>query len=252
MTVVIAILAIAVLVLTFLVAGLLRSHAAILRQLESVGAGLGRDAAQPDAAQSRAASRSSASDLLDLPRPGAHPEGRPAPDIAGATPSGDAVGVRLAGARHDTILVFLSSGCRTCRPFWEALREGEIATAGARLVVVTKGPEDESPTAIEDLAPAAYPVVMSSDAWSAYGVPGSPYVVHVDGRSATVRGEGTAADVETVLRMHREAAGDIALDQARDRKAAGDRAREREVDRALLDAGIGPDHPSLYPDRSSA
>lgn len=252
MTVVIAILAVAVLVLTFLVAGLLRSHAAILRQLESLGAGIGHDAARAGDRRAGPAPRGTATGLLDLPRPRPHPGGRPAPDIAGATPSGDAVSVRLAGTRHDTILVFLSSGCHTCRPFWEALQAGEVATAGARLVVVTKGHADESPTAIAELAPSAYPVVMSTDAWVAYAVPGSPYVVHVDGRSATVRGEGTAADVETVLRMHREAAGDVALDRARDRKAAGDLAREREVDQALIDAGIGPDHPSLYPDRPSA
>lgn len=237
MSFVVVLLSIVVALLVFLVAGLLRSHAEILRRLHTL---------DPDGAPDRAGDRDGAAPAdLGLPQPVTQVEGRTATDLAGTTPSGDAVGVRIAGAGHDTVLVFLSSGCTTCHGFWEALRTAELP-GGARLVVVTKGEEHESPVAVGELAPPGLTVVMSSEAWTDYHVPGSPYLVHVDGPSGTVRGEGTGADWESVRRMLLDAAGD--LDQRRARKASADAAREQAVDDALLSAGIRPGDPSLYPE----
>lgn len=237
MSFVIVLLSVIVALLVFLVAGLLRSHAEILRRLHAL---------DPDGAPDRAGDRDTAPPAdLGLPQPVTQAEGRTAADLAGTTPSGDAVGVRIAGAGHDTVLVFLSSGCTTCHGFWDALRTAELP-GGARLVVVTKGEEHESPVAVGELAPPGLTVVMSSGAWTDYHVPGSPYLVHVDGPSGTVRGEGTGADWESVRRMLLDAAGD--LDQRRARKASADAAREQEVDDALLSAGIRPGDPSLYPE----
>jgi hypothetical protein len=59
--------------------------------------------------------------------------------------------VRVAGTRQDTILAFLSSGCTTCRTFWEELREA-TPPRGTRMVIVTRGAEAESPVAIADVA----------------------------------------------------------------------------------------------------
>ncbi|MBW3653939.1 MAG: glycoside hydrolase family 65 protein, partial [Actinobacteria bacterium] len=64
--------------------------------------------------------------------------------------------------------------------FWDELRSAALPS-GTRLVIVTKGDEAESPVAVRDLAPPGVTLVMSSDAWVDYKVPGSPYVIDVDG-----------------------------------------------------------------------
>ncbi|MPZ72111.1 MAG: hypothetical protein GEU74_02580 [Nitriliruptorales bacterium] len=237
MTAVVILLTVVVAILTLLVAGLLRSHATILKRLHELGAGVETSptAAPPDT--------TAAPDDLDLPRPPKVPEGREAVDITGVGPTGEAHAIRVAGAGHDTVVAFLSSGCTTCHVFWSELRNPQLPT-GTRLVVVTKGEDAESPVAVAELAPPDATVVMSSDTWTAYEVPGSPYVVHVDGESGRVRGEGTGPNWEQVRRMLLQGAGDA--DARRASKAAADAQREEEVDDILLAAGIKPGDPSLY------
>lgn len=235
MTLVVSVLAIVVAVLAVLVAGLLRSHAAILRRLHELGAGVDDMAAvttpQVD---------------LGLPQPPAVAEGRAAADVVGTGPRGEARGVRVAGMRHDTVLAFLSSGCTTCQVFWEELRGAE-PPRDMRLVVVTKGDEAESPVAIADVAPPGLTVVMSTKAWADYAIPGSPYVVHVDGPSGRIRGEGTGPSWHQVVRMLLQGAGDLdARRIAAGTRADADARREDEVDGVLLAAGIEPGDPSLY------
>jgi hypothetical protein len=241
-TVVVVLLTVVVAVLAFLVAGLLRSHATILRRLHELGAGV-----QPSSGvvtpPDQLAETPPPPDL-DLPRPPAVPEGRPAADIVGTSPSGDAQAIRVAGSRNDTVLAFLSSGCTTCHVFWEELRTAALP-AGTRLIIVTKGSDAESPVAIGELAPPDVTVVMSSDAWVDYGVPGSPYVIDVDGPSGRVRGEGTGPSWQQVAKMLLQGIGDVAAQ--RGSKAAADAQREREADAVLLAAGIKPGDASLYP-----
>jgi hypothetical protein len=110
--------------------------------------------------------------------------------------------------------------------------------------VVTKGPEQESPAEVAALAPGGVTVLMSSAAWEDYEVPGSPYVVHVEGATGSVRGEGTGADWPQVRRMLLQAAGDRGTGGRG--KAAADARREQEIDRTLLAAGVTPGDPSLY------
>lgn len=243
MTIVVTLLAVVVTVLLVLVVGLLRSHAAILRKLHELGAGV-ESATGTSSRPAPAADQQPPRDL-GLPQPSGTVAGRAATDLSGVSPTGDAVAIRVAEVEHDTVLLFLSSGCTTCHAFWDGLREGDLP-GGGRVVIVTKGDESESPTAVAEIAPPDVPLVMSSDAWVDYDVPGSPYLVHVDGPTGRVRGEGTSADWGAAQRMMREAAGD--LDALRARKAASDAAREREVDEVLLDAGIQPGDPSLYPE----
>ena len=69
---------------------------------------------------------------------------------------------------------------------------------GARLLVVTKGSEAESPATIRKLAPTGVHTVLSSAAWSDYRIPVAPYFVLVDGTSGDVIGEGAAATWEQV------------------------------------------------------
>lgn len=239
MTLAVALLTVVVAILALLVAGLLRSHAAILRRLHELGAGVGE---VPGAAPASADAPLSTPDL-DLPSPPVVTEGRTAADLSGTGPHGEALAVRVAGTEHDTVLAFLSSGCATCHVFWDDLRDAQMPS-GTRLVVVTKGSDAESPVAIADVAPPDVTVVMSSEAWTQYQVPGSPYVIHVDGSSGRVRGEGTGPNWDQVRRMLMLGAQD--LDQQRSSKAAADAQREREADQILLSAGIQPGDPSLY------
>src|SRR5690349_7049852 len=84
-------------ILVVLVAGLLRSHAEILRRL-------GQSPAQPPPTPDR-------SDAT-------------APVLAGTTPEGDAVSLSFDGAGGSpTLLAFLTTGCGTCATFWKELGE---------------------------------------------------------------------------------------------------------------------------------
>lgn len=242
MTIVIVLLTLVVALLGVLVAGLLRSHAVILRRLHELGVGL-EDDAVPRAADD---GRPEGIPAVHLPEQ--------APDVLGTDPSGGAVGVPITGVEHDTILAFLSTSCLTCETFWETFsRPEEVALPpDTRLVIVAKDADQESPSELARLAPPGLTVVLSSQTWLSYDVPGSPFFVHVEGRSGRVRGSGTAGDWERVARLLELATGDASytaadLPSGRAPKAAADAAREREIDHILRSAGIGPGDPSLYP-----
>jgi hypothetical protein len=210
--------------LTLLVAGLLRSHAEILRRLGSPDAGSGK--VPEPAARSR-----------QLPEPAVRSGGRAGRDIGGATLAGDAVMIGLGEGSPPTLLAFLSSGCAICERLWAQLRAGrpERLDAEVRLVAVVKDRDAESPGRLRELAPAAVPVVMSSEAWSDYAVPATPYFVYLEG--GHVHGEGSASGWDQILSLLRDATADA-------RPVSGGLD---DVERALAAAGIGPGHPTLYP-----
>lgn len=164
--------------LSVLVAGLLRSHAEILRALHRLGVGLDDEGVGHHGAGHA------------VRDPAARPDAR-AYDVSGVTPDDDAVHVGVLDGRQATLLAFLSSGCATCQPFWDGLRRGEPRLPDrVRVVAVTRGPGHESPAGVRALAPTTVPVVMSDAAWADYAVPRSPYFVYVaEGR---VVGEGAA------------------------------------------------------------
>jgi hypothetical protein len=208
--------------LVVLVAGLLRSHAEILRRLGPAGTGGIDGAGIAPAGPERAASR--------------RDPGVPAPDLAGATPTGDAIKLSFATATGDPVLLaFLSSGCTTCQRFWEGLGDRRLP-GDLRLVVVAHDASRESPTRLRALASPGVPVVMSSTAYEEYGVPGSPYFVLVDGG---VRGEGVATTWTALDSLLRDAIGDSNQETAGRRS---DRIEER-----LAAAGVTAGDPSLYP-----
>jgi hypothetical protein len=217
MTVLVACETLLLVLLLLLVAGLLRSHAEILRRL-----------GPPDADGSEA-----------LPEPGVRTGGRTGRDIAGMTLAGDALMIGLGADSPPTLLAFLSSGCGVCESLWRELRSGRPAglPEAVRLVAVVKDPSAESPARLRELAPTSVPVVMSSGAWREYGVPATPYFVYLE--AGQVQGEGSAAGWEQILSLLRDAGADH---DARN----GD---SDEVERVLSAAGIGPDDPSLYPGR---
>ena len=249
MTILVTILTVVVARLALLVVGLLRSHAAILKQLHELGAGVG-DPADPAAARTPVEFKMRSG----LPTPAGDTGFRDGADISGSGIDDDAVALRVVGARHPTLLAFLSSSCLTCATFWESFAEPEsvLLPDATRLVIVTKDPSEESPARIAELAPDGVPLVQSSTAWSDYRVPGSPYFVFVDGPTGRVRGEGTGATWKQVANLLAQATGDLTFTAgpgaARLAKPKSDAEREREIDQQLLAAGILPGDPSLYPD----
>lgn len=246
MTALVIALTVTVVVLAVLVAGLLRSHATILRRLHELGAGVEPGAATPLPTVDAAASDDGPRRPAGVPETA--PTGRAASDLVGTSIGGDALALRVRDVEHDTVLAFLSSGCTTCSGFWEALDEGVDLPAGTRLVVVTRDLAEESPAILADLAPDGVTVVCSSAAWRDHAVPGSPYVVHVDGPSGRVRGEGTGGSWEQVARLLADATGDLAYvgGPRRARRAAADLRREEDTDRALLEAGFVPGDERLW------
>jgi hypothetical protein len=215
----------------FLVFGLLRSHAAILRRLHEL------EGKEPGPAPVRLADPSAA-----------------ARSVQGETLSGETAVVAVAGVERDTILVFLSSGCLTCREFWTAFAgDGVTLPARTRLVIVAKDLSEESPSELAKLAPRGVDLVCSSKAWSDYEVPGSPYVIAVEGATGRIQGEGTGMSWEQVAGLLAQATGDrtyVVGDAARNvAKPIGDVEREARVDQELLSAGILPGDPSLFPDQ---
>lgn len=233
-------LTLAVALLAVLVAGLLRSHAEILRSLHELGAG--REDTAPK----------------ELPFEvgrgvveGAGPVGQPAADLSGTTPAGDGVLIPVRSGQN-TLVAFLSSGCLTCQRIWDRLAQATPLRLppATRLVVITRDADAESPSTVARLAAGpegrGVEVLMSSAAWEAYEVPGSPYFVFVDGSTGQATGEGSATDWEQVERLVTEAVGDRVITLQDRRRDVGDGAhREARANRELLNAGITPDHPSL-------
>jgi hypothetical protein len=199
---------------TLLVAGLLRSHAEILRRLG------------PPETGSRG-----------LPEPRARSGGAEGRDIAGATLAGGAVMIGLGEDSPPTLLAFLSSGCGVCERLWQTLRAGRPAELPpeVRLVPVVKDAGAENSARLRALAPPSVPVVMSSAAWSDYAVPATPYFVYLEG--GRVQGEGSASGWEQILSLLRDANAD-----GREPDGPVD-----AIEQTLSAAGIGPGHPSLYP-----
>lgn len=254
MTVVVVLLGAVTAVLTLLVVGLLRSHAEILKRLHELGAGI--DPNEASASVTSGHGPRPGRDFQVMPQMPSPPEREGfggAADLVGEGPgTGEAVSIRVTGVEHDTIVAFLSSGCLTCQRFWDAFRKPRKLglPAGTRLVVVTKGSDGESPSAVASVAPPGVPTVMSTAAFSDYDIPGSPYFVQVHGPSGRVRGEGTGPDWEQVQSLLSQATDDGSLQTqlsgSEVAKPDADAERESRIDRELFTAGVEPGDPSLY------
>jgi hypothetical protein len=260
------VLSVVVVLLALLVAGLLRSHADILKALHDLGVGVGEPSGDIVPAH---AGHGHASDAGHPQPDRGQPVGVPltmgpplpgersstsAPTVAGVTPRGDALAVAVGGGDQYTLLAFLSSGCSTCAGFWKAFRQPHQLglPADVRLVVVTKGPEMEIAGEVAAQAAPGLSVVMSTEAWGDYEVPGSPFFALVDGRSGRRIGEGVANQFRQVAELVRRAQVDARSFTPGSRSRASAEgldgpARELANDRELMAAGIMPGDPSLYP-----
>ncbi len=239
MTVLIIVEVVALLGLGLLVVSLLASYSGLVERVNVV--------------EGRAPSRSNIPAQFAGVTSGASDDVIVVEQLIGRTPSGDDVLLPASGIDHDLLIAFLSSGCTSCGSLWEALREHRLPTFPPylRLVVVTRGEHEESPAQIAELAPTDLDVMMSSDVWQHFATPGSPYFAYVEGSTGRVVGEGTALTWDQVLGLVATSSGDAALvsgvprDQS---KPSGDLRREEDVDRILLQAGILPGDPSLFPE----
>jgi hypothetical protein len=214
---------VAIVLLAVLVAGLLRSHARVLSALYQQGTPAGPEARIPQPVQ-----------ISKRPLP-------VATDVVGVTPNDETVSISV-GTGVDTLLAFLSGGCSVCGELWAGAPAGESALPDrTRLVVVTASPDRESPSRVRRLAAPGVTVVMSSDTWEDYRVPGAPYFVLVE-RTGRIAGEGSAQSWRQVASLIGTARGDA---------EAARGPREGRVDDELAAAGILPGDPRLYHPRIS-
>lgn len=263
MSAVVLLLAIVVGVLALLVLGLLRSHAEILRALHDAGISLDPDREHDHdgpASRTRGMERSPSGTptftsatpptirtTAGVPEP-AGTTGRRAVDISGLTPTGGTRTVSVSPTDQATLLAFLTTGCATCADFWGAFAEGVELPPDTRLVVVTQGPETESPADVAAMAAPHVLTVQSTDAWDDYGVPVAPYFALVDGRRGIVVGEGAAASWDRVRTLLDRALADAGYGggQVRRRDLLLGKARTERVDRDLARAGLTPGDPRLF------
>jgi len=236
-----------------LVVSLLKSHAAILRRLHAAGFGEDTPDDHDHALTPQGGVVMDDADLRthpDVPGLRESTGGGPLVDVSGTSPRGTSVAVGIEGARHATLLAFLSSSCTTCAAFWSAFADDPLLPGGARLVVVTQGPNHESPSKVAELAPAGATTLMSDQAWDDYTVPGSPYFV-LAGPGGRLLGEGSAMAWPQVEELIERAIGDLGPSfgapggPVREKGRRRWKQRERDTDDELLAAGIRPGDPAL-------
>ena len=228
MTGLVIIEAVVIVMLVILVAGLLKSHAEILRRLDSLGAPQDGDTtAQPRRAVTTGIGRA------------------PSDQISGLAPDGSTVSVTLAHGSGETLLAFLSTGCSSCRVFWQELGDRpELPTPDTRPIVVTKGPAAESPAKVAELAGSQMKVVMSDDTWDQFEVPVTPYFLLLD-HAGRVVGEGSATNLERLRDLFRRSAADA------NPVRMSTRGREKFTDDRLSESGVAPGDTSLYENPTS-
>ena len=222
MTAVVVIEGVVIVLLAILVAGLLRSHADILRELHRLGG--------------------SSSTERPITQPKSVGFGQvPIGEIAGEDLQGATRAISLKSGRSPTLLAFLSSGCATCRTFWEELQTDlALPLPETRIVVVTKGSRAESPAKLRELASPTRTLVLSDEAWDAFQVPMTPYFVLIDEHGG-VLGEGSARNWDHLLSLFTQSVADSPLPTRLDTEE-----RELFTDSRLRGSGIEPGDASLY------
>ena len=214
MVALVLVLTFVVLLLGVLVAGLLRSHADILKALHDLGAGVG-DPSRPGGREGHQGAVDHSARAVAVPFSWGRAPGRTgrvsAPTISGVTPDGDALAMTLTGHDTLTLVAFLSSGCATCAGFWEALQSPhELGLPeDIRLLVVTKGPE------LRDRGRSQGEGARTTGGHHVHrGLGGLrstriPFFVLVDGASARRIGEGVANHFSQVTELVRRAQVDV-------------------------------------------
>jgi hypothetical protein len=115
-----------------------------------------------------------------------------------------------------------------------------------RVLVMTLGESEESPTRAQSLANPAVDVVMSSSGWSDFEVPGAPYFVLLEPGTSRIIGEGSAMTFESLEEFLSDATNDQKWDLDTSNRLESEESR---IDVELRRAGILPGDPRLYPAR---
>ena len=156
-------------------------------------------------------------------------------------PDSRPTGTRSARLRRrrgaPTLLAFLTTGCGTCAGFWATPGR---AAAARRRADRDRHPRSRSraPGRAARAGPDGVPVVMSSQAWSDYAVPGAPYFVLVD---AAIRGEGAATGWTALASLVCDAIGEPRAGAAPvGEEARGGEARTRRSRTHWPMPGSGP------------
>ncbi len=130
-----------------------------------------------------------------------------ASDIVGVGPTGARIEARLGEFEGLVLLAFLTARCDGCEEFWRGLRDAAVIDLPGSVspVIVTKGPVNLAPAAVEDVAYGItrVPVIMSDEAWADYRVTGYPFFVLVDAPARRIAGETVGfgwSDVESMIR----------------------------------------------------
>ena len=159
----------------------------------------------------------------------------------------------MLGARHLTLLAFLSSGCSTCHGFWDAWHDdAPVDVPGdARLVDRHQGPERGE---CHRASIGSRPAPFLSSCRTRHGRPTTcrshRSSCSSTAPSATIVGEGAASNWDQVRSLLQNALADAGLVDRHGRTKRGgvskpraDVLREARVDRELLTAGIVPGDP---------
>ena len=133
------------------------------------------------------------------PRRPSRPEppvvGLAATDLRGTTPAGSPLEVVLGDRR--LVLLFLTSSCYGCQLIWAGFgarnAAGQGRDGGDAIVLVTPDSSTESAKAVARVAPEGMVVLMSSEAWHAYGVTAAPWCVVVAGGMIASAGPAPAS-----------------------------------------------------------
>ena len=242
MTIVVAVLGVLLAIALLFIVALLRSHAEILRRLAAIEAAFDGDVWQQRPRAARA---------LEDGRRGRRWRERPggmATDIGGQTLAGDPVRVsfgRRVAAHAAGLHGHRLPGLRPA--VGRVARRSSPDTGGRAAARRHKG--TRSASAWRDCSnspPAEANLVMSTRAWSDFGVTSTPHFVLV--RGGEIAGRGSATSWAQITTFLTDAEDDDRIYSAR---ALDTNGRAGRAERALADAGIGPDHPSLYPSRES-
>ena len=225
MTAVVIIEGVVIVLLAVLVGGLLKSHAEILRQLHALGV-------DEDGSVATSAS-------MTRPKTTGF-EKAPSSNLIGVGTNGDPVTISLEQGRGNTLVAFLSSTCSSCQIFWSELSGNfDLPAPDTRTVIVTKGPDSESPSKVASLAPPGLPLVMSTDSWDTFRVPMTPYFMLVTG-DGNVAGEGAASSWSHLIGLLRQSVADASP------VTMSTEDRTQFTDMQLGSSGIKPGDESLY------
>lgn len=196
--------------LAVLVAGLVRGQADLARRVDGLERARARRAREP---VPKAAAHTANHDDQRVTPVVADTDDGPVGDgvdVTGLAPDGESVTLGLEHVTVPTLLAFLSTSCGICTSIWERLRDGALMAEepAMQCVVVAKDPDREDVHRVRQLSPTdgSARVVMSSEAWDDYEVPGSPYLLLLTGSPATILAESAVSSWDDVVALVRRAA----------------------------------------------